>query len=229
MKTIIRWYLPWFALFALIYLLCGCDAEGVPPGVEMPDAAAGVEAPAVPFHGPRAGLDAGSAPDVERTPDAVPVVPGTDAEPGTDAVPVAPKPDAGVGVGIEVSTPPSCPVVTAQPPPTGSPSDLRWSVTVQAASTDAFCFKTCDTPIWAMSWKSLNGRTVTVNGTELVFFSTLPNTLCYSYPCAGDLSNGGSEAPYLPPRRDQGYTFQISAGPSASTAITLFSGSATCP
>jgi hypothetical protein len=185
MKTIIRWYLPWFALFALIYLLCGCEAEGVPPGVEMPDAAAGVEAPAVPFPGPRAGLDAGSMPDVERTPDAVPVVP---------------KPDAGVEVEAR---PPSDAVPAITCDKFGIvPVGVVYNITLP---TTAYCFKLCPEardPVDPMSYGwTCQGftdadRAIAVNGTQVF--------------CSGRASAGSGSA--LPATVDGAWTFTVSAG-----------------
>jgi hypothetical protein len=121
-----------------------------------------------------------------------------------------------------------CPTMTVQAPPPGSSEFTRWSVTVQATSTDGFCFKTCDT-FYGFNWHSFAGRTLTVNGTQLVFFSTLSGTLCANGQCSGDLSEGGVIRPVLPAAINGGYTFQVSAGSSASASFLWAGGSVACP
>jgi hypothetical protein len=213
MKTIIRWYLPWVALFALIYLLCGCEAEGISPVVEAPDAAAGAEIPTVSSRGPRVGLDAGSAPDVGGAVDTVPVVPGTDAEPGTDAVPVIPKLDSGVGVEAKLpgDAAPAIPCDKLGPFPPGSAYPI-------ILPTTAYCFQLCPEardPIdpldyaWTCTGFTDADRTITVNGVQVL--------------CAGQARS------VLPTTVDGVWTFALSAGGHTNDFIAWSGALRACP
>jgi hypothetical protein len=116
-------------------------------------------------------------------------------------------------------TTPACPTVTVQPPPAGTPADTRWGATVQATSTDGFCFKTCDTPIFGLTWKGFAGRTLTVNGTAV-----------YLVGVDGKINSdtGATETVATPIGASGLRTFQVSAGSSATASFSWAGGSVAC-
>lgn len=222
MKKVFRWYLMWIVaglLIGLLGLLSGCAEEEV-GGVDDVQ-------PVVPYRGPRAGWDTG-APDAH---------PGREVQQALDvgallvidAVPAVPETGAGVDfeVAAQSDTAPVCPVVAAVLPPNAG-EFIRPSVTVQATSTDGFCFQICDTALWGMSWKGFSGRTVTVNETALILGSIDPISGLVLQPDTGGGEPGTLATP-LPRPLDGRYTFRISAGSSASASLTLVSNGPVCP
>ncbi|MBN2575788.1 MAG: hypothetical protein JXP73_14575 [Deltaproteobacteria bacterium] len=145
-----------------------------------------------------------------------------DVQPTTlDATP--PFPDTAPDVSDTHPAPdtaPDCPTVTVQRPPDGSPEGTRWAATVQATSTDGFCFKTCDTPIFAVTWKSFSGRTLTVNGNAVYLVGVDGKT---------NADTGTTETPPSAITGTGLRTFQVSAGASASASFTWYGGSIACP
>lgn len=203
MREIVKWWSFWLLLGAALYAV-GCDSEVNTAGVRRGSAVlqdSGIDTQAAP------ALDAQEFSGIDTSPTPTP----------TDVDVLARD------AGVSDATPSvlACPTVTVQPPPVGASESARWSATVQATSTDGFCFKTCDTPILGVTWKGFAGRTLTVNGTVVYLIGAdgKINSDAGSTETAAALT--GLAAAGL-------RTFQVSAGSSAAATFSWFGATAAC-